>query len=262
LVSITNDGDNVTAGRFSSNLEISRLGGQLRKIVFGDSTAHSESGTTTDGSNLVVNSNDGSNTEINAISTQLNLGASDTGYVIKVLDDNGSGLSAFYKWNGSAWESSTPTYSSFRLSNLGLDFGIGSDNLQVKNSAMLLQALEDEPEKVQALFSETPVELAFDSNTNTQRKYQGLSYSVDDFITSFLTGDSDSGYKGAYTTHVDSIKSQNERLDDRIEDLEYYLEQREETLRAGFMRMEEMQSKINTQMQTLQSSFNNNNNKK
>ena len=110
LVSITNDGDNVTAGRFSSNLEISRLGGQLRKIVFGDSTAHSESGTTTDGSNLVVNSNDGSNTEINAISTRkLNLGTSDTGYVIKVLDDNGSGLSAFYKWNGSAWESSTPT---------------------------------------------------------------------------------------------------------------------------------------------------------
>ena len=262
LVSITNDGDNVTAGRFSSNLEISRLGGQLRKIVFGDSTAHSESGTTTDGSNLVVNSNDGSNTEIDAISTQLNLGASDTGYVIKVLDDNGSGLSAFYKWNGSAWESTTPTYSSFRLSNLGLDFGIGSDNLQVKNSAMLLQALEDEPEKVQALFSEAPVELAFDSNTNTQRKYQGLSYSVEDFITSFLTGDSDSGYKGAYTTHVDSIKSQNERLDDRIEDLEYYLEQREETLRSGFMRMEEMQSKINTQMQTLQSSFNNNNNKK
>mgnify|MGYP007000413487 len=120
-------------------------------------------------------------TEINAISTQLNLGASDTGYVIKVLDDNGSGLSAFYKWNGSAWESSTPTYSSFRLSNLGLDFGIGSDNLQVKNSAMLLQALEDEPEKVQALFSESPVELAFDSNTNTQRNYQGLSYSVEDF---------------------------------------------------------------------------------
>ena len=127
---------------------------------------------------------------------------------------------------------------------------------------MLLQALEEEPEKVQAFFSEAPVEMAFDSNTNTQRKYQGLSYSVDDFITSFLTGDSDSGYKGAYNTHVDSIKSQNERLDDRIEDLEYYLEQREETLRAGFMRMEEMQSKINTQMQTLQSSFNNNNNKK
>ena len=262
LVAINNDGDRVSAGRFSSNLEISSLGGQLRKIVFGDSTAHSESSTTTDGSDLVINSNDSANTEINAISTQLNLGASDDGYIIKVLDDNNSGQAAFYKWNGTDWELSSPTYSSFRLTNLGLDFGIGSDNLQVKNSALLLQALEEEPEKVQAFFAETPVASAFDLNTNSDRKYGGLSYAVDDFISSFLTGDDATGYKGAYTTHIESIKSQNERLDDRIEDLELYLEQREETLRAGFMRMEEMQSKINTQMQTLQSSFNNNNNKK
>ena len=260
-MAISNDGDRVSAGRFSSNLEISSLGGQLRKIVFGDSTAHSESSTTTDGSNLVINANDSSNTEINAISTQLNLGASDEGYIIKVLDNNSSGQAAFYKWNGTDWEVSSPTYSSFRLTNLGLDFGIGSDNLQVKNSALLLQALEEEPEKVQAFFAETPVASAFDLNTNSDRKYGGLSYAVDDFITSFLTGDDATGYKGAYTTHVESIKSQNERLDDRIEDLESYLEQREETLRAGFMRMEEMQSKINTQMQTLQSSFNNNNKK-
>ena len=122
----------------------------------------------------------------------------------------------------------------------------------------MLQALEEQPEKVQALFSESTVENAFDSNTQRNRTYEGISYSIDTFISSFLTGDSNTGYKGAYTTHVESIKSQNNRLDDRIEDLDSYLEQREETLRAGFMRMEEMQSKINTQMQTLQSSFNNN----
>jgi len=131
----------------------------------------------------------------------------------------------------------------------------------VENSAMLLQALEEQPEKVQALFAEVPVEAAFDLNTSTERDYQGLSYAIDDFITSFLTGDGDSGYKGAYTTHIESIKSQNSRIDDRVEDLEAYLEQREETLREGFMRMEEMQSKTNTQMQTLQNTFNNNNKK-
>lgn len=261
LVSITNDGDNVSAGRFSSNLEISSLGGKLRKLVFGSSTAHSESATTTDGSNLIINSNDAANTEINAISAQLNLDSTDSGYMIKVLDDNGSGEAAFYKWNGADWETSSPVYSSFRFSNLGLDFGIGSDNIKVENSAMLLQALEEQPEKVQALFAEVPVEAALDLNTNTERDYQGLSYAIDDFITSFLTGDGDSGYKGAYTTHIESIKSQNNRIDDRIEDLETYLEQREETLREGFMRMEEMQSKTNTQMQTLQSTFNNNNKK-
>ena len=99
LVAISNDGDRVSAGRFSSNLEISQLGGKLRKIVFGSPTAHSESNTTTDGSNLVINSNDGSNTEINAISTQLGLGVEDAGYMIKVLDDNASGQAAFYEWD-------------------------------------------------------------------------------------------------------------------------------------------------------------------
>ena len=103
LVAISNDGDRVSAGRFSSNLEISQLGGKLRKIVFGSPTAHSESNTTTDGSNLVINSNDGSNTEINAISTQLGLGVGDAGYMIKVLDDNASGQAAFYEWDGASW---------------------------------------------------------------------------------------------------------------------------------------------------------------
>ena len=261
LVAITNDGDNVSAGRFSSNLEISSLAGKLRKLVFGSSTAHSESATTTDGSDLIINSNDVANTEVNAISAQLNLDASDNGYMIKVLDNHGTGEAAFYKWNGADWEISSPVYSAFRFSNLGLDFGIGSDNIKVENSAMLLQALEEQPEKVQALFAESPVQGAFDLNTNTERDYQGLSHAIDDFITSFLTGDQNSGYRGAYTTHIESIKSQNSRIDDRIEDLEAYLEQREETLRAGFMRMEEMQSKTNTQMQTLQNTFNNNNKK-
>ena len=136
-----------------------------------------------------------------------------------------------------------------------LDFGIGSDRLQVKNSALLTEALEDEPEKVQALFAEETVESAFDLNSNTNRKYEGISYAVDDFITSFLSGDSGSGYKGAYNTHIESIRSQNKRLDERIEDYESYIEQREKTLSEGFMRMEEMQSKLNTQLQTLQNSF-------
>ena len=88
---------------------------------------------------------------------------------------------AFYEWDGASWSSSSPIYSSFKLSDLGLDFGIDLDNIQVKNSALLLQSLEEEPEKVQAFFAESPVESAFDLNTNSERKYQGLSYAVDEF---------------------------------------------------------------------------------
>ena len=257
LVSVTNDGENVTSGKFSSNIEISRLGSQLRKVVFGNSTPHSESGTTSDGADLIINDNTGGTggTALANVKTQLQLGASNSGYVVKVLKDttsDPSGEVKYYKFDGTNWAVSTPAFSSFRLSSLGLDFGIGSDRLQVKNSALLTEALEDEPEKVQALFAEETVESAFDLNSNTNRKYEGISYAVDDFITSFLSGDSGSGYKGAYNTHIESIRSQNKRLDERIEDYESYIEQREKTLSEGFMRMEEMQSKLNTQLQTLQ----------
>ena len=150
-----------------------------------------------------------------------------------------------------------PAFSSFRLSDIGLDFGVGSDNLKSTNSALLIQALDERPEMVQSLFDQDKV-TRFDSITKSDRQLQGVSQALDEFITTFLEGNLTSSYKGTYTTHIDSIKSQNKRLDKRIEDLERYLEQREQTLSEGFMRMEEMQSKLNTQLQTLQSSFKNN----
>ena len=124
----------------------------------------------------------------------------------------------------------------------------------IKNSALLLQELESNPDKVKALFTQTAATV-YDANTLSSRTYQGISEAVDEFISAFLSGDSDSGYKGAYNTHIESVRSQNKRIDEKIEDMERYLEQREKTLSDGFMRMEEMQSQLNTQLQTLQNSF-------
>ena len=302
LTSVTNDGENVTSGKFSSNIEISRLGSQLRKVIFGSSTPHSESGTTSDGSNLIINSRDANSTELKSIADNLNFDSNNDGYVVKVLNDNGSGIPKYWlytdngnrPYDAAAWSETDPIYSSFRLSSIGLDFGVGSDRVMVKNSALLIQELEKNPEKVKALFSDTRVEstitavagefvagtktlnnsdpnnptgtnavagdtiansAAFDANTSTYRPYQGISNALDEFISAFLSGDPDSGYKGAYNTHIESIRSQNKRIDERIEDMERYLEQREKTLSEGFMRMEEMQSQLNTQLQTLQNSF-------
>jgi len=257
LTAVTQDGENVTSGRFTGNIEISRLGSQLRKVVFGETRAHSESGRTSDGADLIINSNDGSNTEINNIATQLSLDSGNDGYIIKVLNQNSSGSAAYFKWNGSSldWDQTTAAYSTFRLPDIGLDFGVGSDRLVVENSALLLQALSENPEKVEALFSEATVENAFDENTQTSRSYQGISYALDDYISNFLSGDDGTGYKGAYQTHIDSMKSQNDRIDDKIEQLERYLKSREDQLSAGFMKMEEMQSKLDTQLQTLQNSL-------
>ena len=263
LTSVTNDGENVTAGKFSSNIEISRLGSQLRKVVFGDSTPHSESATTSDGANLIINTNDGVNTELISIADTLRFDADNTGYMVKVLNDNGTGTPAYYKYTDSGndtthvqgdWTKTDPTYSTFRMANIGLDFGTGSDRIQIKNSALLLQELEQNPDKVKALFTQAAATV-YDSNTKTTRSYQGVSQAVDEFVSAFLSGDSNSGYKGAYNTHIESVRSQNKRIDDKIEDMERYLEQREKTLSDGFMRMEEMQSQLNTQLQTLQNSF-------
>ena len=140
------------------------------------------------------------------------------------------------------------------MANIGLDFGTGSDRIQIKNSALLLQELEQNPDKVKALFTQAAATV-YDSNTKTTRSYQGVSQAVDEFVSAFLSGDSNSGYKGAYNTRIESIRSQNKRIDDKIEDMKRYLEQREKTLSDGFMRMEEMQSQLNTQLQTLQNSF-------
>ena len=244
LTKVVQDGDTVSSSTFTGNTEISRLTSQLRKVIFGDSIPHSESGKTTDGADLIINENDASNTEINNISSQLGLGSSDNGYIIKVLDQASSGNTAYFSWNGTSWSSTQPAYSSLRLPDIGLDFGIGSDEIKVESSAKLIQALEEMPERVQALFSEATQTGVFDDNTKRERDFQGISYGIGDFIDNFLSGEDGTGRKGTYQTHIDSIKAQNERIDDKVEQLERYLASREEQLSQSFMKMEEMQSKI------------------
>ena len=94
-----------------------------------------------------------------------------------------------------------------------------------------------------------------DENTQSNRGYKGISYEIQEFIENFLSGEDGTGRKGAYQTHIDSINSQNDRIDDKVEQLTRYLESREEQLSQSFMKMEEMQSKMDTQMQTLQNSL-------
>ena len=126
---------------------------------------------------------------------------------------------------------------------------------------MLTEQLEENPELVFALFSEPLIEDSYDTITQTNRDYQGITQSLNDYIDNFLTGDSETGYKGAYQAFLDSIESQNKRIDEKIVNIDKYLESREKILSEGFMRMEEMQSKMDSQMQTLEGAFNNNSKK-
>ena len=258
LTTVNQDGDEVSSSRFTGNQEINRLSSELRRKFFGHSTPHSESGTTVDNSNLTVSANNSSNDEINQIASQLGLDSSDDGYVIKVLNQEPTNEVSYFEWDGSAWSNTTPSFSTYRMTNIGLDFSVGSNNIKVKDSSLLLEELENNPERVFALFSEPLVEDAYDSITETNRDYQGITQSLNDYINNFLTGDSESGYKGAYQAFLDSIESQNQRIDEKIINIDKYLESREKILSDGFMRMEEMQSKMDSQMQTLEGAFKNN----
>jgi len=255
LTSVNQDGDKVSSSRFTGNQEINRLSSELRRKFFGNSTPHSESGTTVDNANLTVSSNNASNDEINAIASQLALDASDDGYIIKVLNQEPAGGVSYFVWDGSTWSTTTPSFSTYRMTNIGLDFSVGSNNIKVKDSSLLLEELESNPERVFALFSESLVEDSYDSITETNRDYQGITQSLNDYINNFLTGDGESGYKGAYQAFLDSIESQNKRIDEKIVNIDKYLESREKILSDGFMRMEEMQSKMDSQMQTLEGAF-------
>jgi flagellar capping protein FliD len=263
LTKVDQTGDEVQSSRFTGNMELSRLGSQLRRTIFGSTVPHSESKATVDSANLTISSNNGANDEINAIATQMNLDASDDGYVIKVLNQDSTNQSAYFEWNGDAmqWEASTPRFSTFRLASIGLDFGTSSNKLNIEDPSLLSKQIEENPELVMALFGEAPVEAAYDSITQTNRDYQGITFSLNDYIDNFLSGNDNTGYKGAYQAMIDSLDNQNERIDEKIVRLDKYLESREKILNDGFMRMEEMQSKMDTQMQTLQSTFNNNNKK-
>jgi len=255
LTNVNQDGDKVSSSRFTGNQEINRLSSELRRKFFGNSTPHSESGTTVDNANLTVSSNNASNDEINAIASQLALDASDDGYIIKVLNQEPAGGVSYFVWDGSTWSTTTPSFSTYRMTNIGLDFSVGSNNIKVKDSSLLLEELESNPERVFALFSESLVEDSYDSITETNRDYQGITQSLNDYINNFLTGDGESGYKGAYQAFLDSIESQNKRIDEKIVNIDKYLESREKILSDGFMRMEEMQSKMDSQMQTLEGAF-------
>ena len=195
---------------------------------------------------MIINTNDSSNTSINAIQSQLSLSSSDSGYMVKVLNQAPSGDVTYFNWNGYSWEQTDAAFRNLRITDVGLDFGIGSD-LLVTGLKSSKKALEEEPERVMALGEEKVVGL--DLYTKTNRDYQGIASSLDEYITNFLSGDSDLGYKGAYQTHIDSLKAQNERIDDKVESLNKYLESREKQLSDGFIKMEEMQSSMDGQLQ-------------
>lgn len=119
-----------------------------------------------------------------------------------------------------------------RLEAIGIDFDGSSSQLSIKDSAKLSDALENNLEQVQGLFTTAST---------------GLSARIDDYVTALTnTG-------GLLDTQETSLEKQNTSLDRQIADLERRLEDERTRLEGSFIRMEEAQSKINSQLASLNS---------
>tara|TARA_B100001248_G_scaffold220746_1_gene176645 strand:- start:91324 stop:93711 length:2388 start_codon:yes stop_codon:yes gene_type:complete len=131
-----------------------------------------------------------------------------------------------------------------RLADMGIDFVKGSNELEVKDEALLTKALKNEGSSVATLFTQvaTTDESADADQAESER---GLYASIDKIIEAYVS------YDGLFKKQTDIITATNKRLDDQIASLERHIKSEEKRLKASFLKMELAQQKINTQSQVL-----------
>lgn len=122
-----------------------------------------------------------------------------------------------------------------RLESIGIDFAETSSQLTVRDEAAFSEALAGNLGAVTDLFT-----------TSTT----GITARVDGYLTSITNTN------GLIDTQENSLERQNVLLDQQIADLERRLESERSRLEESFIRMEEAQSLISSQLATLQRTLN------
>lgn len=118
-----------------------------------------------------------------------------------------------------------------RLEQLGIDFTSGTNKLEVKDSTKLTEALRDHPDDVTQFF---------------QTNSTGLVDQLDTFITNISSLNSD---------QQERLNNANTDLDNQIANFQRYLDQQRAKMEDAFIRMEDAQSKISSQLTTLTNAF-------
>lgn len=121
-----------------------------------------------------------------------------------------------------------------RLEAIGIDFEGSSSQLAIRDEAALTNALSNNLAGVSALFS-----------TGTT----GLSARISSYATTLVTTG------GVLDIQEDSLERQNRSLDTQIADIERRLGAERTRLEASFIRMEEAQSLMSSQLAALQSTL-------
>ncbi|MEZ5277737.1 MAG: flagellar filament capping protein FliD [Opitutaceae bacterium] len=122
-----------------------------------------------------------------------------------------------------------------RLDDIGIGFASEGTTLEIRDQATLDNALAGQLDLVKTLFSDST---------------GGLAKRLDTFIGNITATD------GTLDTQIKTIEKENRSLDEQIAAIERRLTQQREALTASFIRMEEAQSSMNSQLQALNNAIN------
>lgn len=122
-----------------------------------------------------------------------------------------------------------------RLESIGIDFDGSSSQLSVRDEGKFSQALKSNLSDVAKLFSTSET---------------GISNRIDSYLTQLTETN------GLVDIQENSLERQNRSLDQQIADIERRLVAERTRLEGSFIRMEEAQSLMNSQLAALQSTLN------
>lgn len=122
-----------------------------------------------------------------------------------------------------------------RLESLGIDFDGSAATLTIKDEAKLAEALSNNLDEVEELFT---------------KPTSGLVASFDTYISQLVDT------SGLIDTQETSLERQNQSLDTQIAEIERRLEVERNRLEASFISMEQAQAQTQSQLAALQSTLN------
>ncbi|MBK9991785.1 MAG: flagellar filament capping protein FliD [Verrucomicrobia bacterium] len=131
-----------------------------------------------------------------------------------------------------------------RLADLGIDFTGTGNQLLIRDSSKLDNALANNPTDVAAFFNTTST---------------GFAAKMDGYLTTLLDS-SGTGTNGAITALVNNLTSQNVGIDRQIAQIQRQLDSEKERMTISFQAMQIAQSNAKSMMDVLKNAFSNTNN--
>jgi flagellar capping protein FliD len=262
---ITTDSE-VETSIFSDNLEVSNLISGLRSAVFG--SEDSVNPVTMKGSGIERIQDIG----IDFVTGSAELSIENSGLLAEMLQDSGSQVQELFASaiDTPSFYSSSDTYAKGEVVEYDGVYWIALQSTTGNDPPTHDGSVASNNIDANWAFYGYDDDVARYNNTSSDYSgtpaingvAYGLAYRVMEHISNFIEGSTpnpdDTESDGALTIQQQSLSDANDQLDKDIESLETVLASREQQLTNSFIRMEEVQSQIQSQQQMLDSSIANN----